>query len=548
MIFLSGEGACKNLNRTGRYFNSTGVCDPKRHYMVDIQERLKDIKKMVDAGEYFTINKARQYGKTTTIRALKECLKKEYAVISLDFQMIGNEEFENAHIFSAAFSAYLLRTIRNRHDPVSGLEDEILDKLDHMSTVDPLFSLGKLFVILSELCDTAQKPVVLIIDEVDSATNNQVFLDFLAQLRGYFLKMDELPPFQSVILAGVYDVKNMKRKIRPDESHKVNSPWNIAADFKIDMSLPEEGIVGMLRDYETDHRTGMNLSEMASLIYDYTSGYPFLVSRICKLIDEDVAGSKKFPDETTAWTKEGFLEAVRKLLSEKNTLFESLMGKLQDYPELKEKVYSILFAGEKVVFSPFDSSIDVAIMFGFAKSKDGTVIISNRIFETILYDFFLTAGSAQNHEIFQMASQNKNLFIRNGHLDIELVLKKYVDSFDSIYGDNPEKFNEEEGRRRFLLYLRPIINGTGNYYIEPETRNARRMDIVVDYRGEQFIIELKIWRGNAYHERGEKQLSDYLDYFHLEKGYMLSYNFNKKKKNGVKKIRIGDRVLVEAVV
>jgi len=147
-----------------------------------------------------------------------------------------------------------------------------------------------------------------------------------------------------------------------------------------------------------------------------------------------------------------------------------------------------------------------------------------------------------------MASQNKNLFIRNGHLDIELVLKKYVDSFDSIYGDNPEKFNEEEGRRRFLLYLRPIINGTGNYYIEPETRNARRMDIVVDYRGEQFIIELKIWRGNAYHERGEKQLSDYLDYFHLEKGYMLSYNFNKKKKNGVKKIRIGDRVLVEAVV
>ncbi len=548
MIFLSGEGACKNLNRTGRYFNSTGVCDPKRHYMVDIQERLKDIKKMVDAGEYFTINKARQYGKTTTIRALKECLKKEYAVISLDFQMIGNEEFENAHIFSAAFSAYLLRTIRNRHDPVSGLEDEILDKLDHMSTVDPLFSLGKLFVILSELCDTAQKPVVLIIDEVDSATNNQVFLDFLAQLRGYFLKMEELPTFQSVILAGVYDVKNMKRKIRPDESHKVNSPWNIAADFKIDMSLPEEGIVGMLRDYETDHRTGMNLSEMASLIYDYTSGYPFLVSRICKLIDEDVAGSKKFPDETTAWTKEGFLEAVRKLLSEKNTLFESLMGKLQDYPELKEKVYSILFAGEKVVFSPFDSSIDVAIMFGFAKSKDGTVIISNRIFETILYDFFLTAGSAQNHEIFQMASQNKNLFIRNGHLDIELVLKKYVDSFDSIYGDNPEKFNEEEGRRRFLLYLRPIINGTGNYYIEPETRNARRMDIVVDYRGEQFIIELKIWRGNAYHERGEKQLSDYLDYFHLEKGYMLSYNFNKKKKNGVKKIRIGDRVLVEAVV
>lgn len=74
------------------------------------------------------------------------------------------------------------------------------------------------------------------------------------------------------------------------------------------------------------------------------------------------------------------------------------------------------------------------------------------------------------------------------------------------------------------------------------------MDVVVDYSGEQFIIELKVWRGNAYHERGEQQLSDYLDYFHLKKGYMLSYNFHQKKVSGVKTLMFGDRLLVEAVV
>ena len=111
-----------------------------------------------------------------------------------------------------------------------------------------------------------------------------------------------------------------------------------------------------------------------------------------------------------------------------------------------------------------------------------------------------------------------------------------------------ETFSEEEGRRRFLLYLRPIINGSGNYYIEAETRNARRMDIVVDYAGEQFIIELKIWRGNAYNERGERQLSEYLDYFRLKTGYMLRYNFNKKKSTGVHKISVGDKTIIEAVV
>ena len=72
--------------------------------------------------------------------------------------------------------------------------------------------------------------------------------------------------------------------------------------------------------------------------------------------------------------------------------------------------------------------------------------------------------------------------------------------------------------------------------------------MIVDYLGEQFVVEMKIWRGNEYNERGERQLSEYLDYYHLKKGYMLSFNFNKKKEIGVREITIGDKVIVEAVV
>lgn len=70
----------------------------------------------------------------------------------------------------------------------------------------------------------------------------------------------------------------------------------------------------------------------------------------------------------------------------------------------------------------------------------------------------------------------------------------------------------------------------------------------VDYLGEPFIAELKIWRGNEYNERGEEQLAGYLEYFHLKKGYMLSFKFNKKKQMGIHEIAIGDKILVEAVV
>jgi hypothetical protein len=70
----------------------------------------------------------------------------------------------------------------------------------------------------------------------------------------------------------------------------------------------------------------------------------------------------------------------------------------------------------------------------------------------------------------------------------------------------------------------------------------------VDYLGQQYILELKIWHGERYNEKGEKQISEYLDYFNLSTGYMLSFNFNKKKENGVKRVEIHDKVLFEGMV
>jgi hypothetical protein len=78
------------------------------------------------------------------------------------------------------------------------------------------------------------------IDEVDKSSNNQLFLSFLGMLRDKFLlrNMGKDKTFHSVTLAGVHDVKSLK--IRPDEEQKYNSPWNIAADFDIDMIFQQK--------------------------------------------------------------------------------------------------------------------------------------------------------------------------------------------------------------------------------------------------------------------------------------------------------------------
>ncbi len=500
--------------KMSKIFNTSAVCRPEIHYMVDLSDRLEQIKKMVDRGDYFTINWARQYGKTTMLRALGSFLAENYVVVSLDFQMMSQSDFEKESSFSEAFAREVLEEIAN----IEEVSVEIITRLQRLA--DGKEGKGRLA---------------------------ELFLDFLAQLRGAYINRDKRPAFQSVILAGVYDVKNIKQRLRPDGEHRVNSPWNIAADFLLDMNFSVKDISGMLAEYESDYQTGMDIKEIAQFIYDYTSGYPFLVSRICKLMDERITGSEGYFDRKLVWTKEGVLEAVKILLIEKNTLFESITGKLADYPRLRELVYSLLFTGRKISYNPLSPSIEIAEMFGFIKNFRGDAVISNRIFETVLYNLFLSEEMLDSEE-YRTALQERNQFIQNGHLNMKLILEKFVVHWGDLYSSADEKFIEDNARKFFLLYLKPIINGTGNYYIEAQTRDNKRTDVIIDYCKEQFVIEMKIWRGNAYHERGEQQLAEYLEYYHLNKGYMLSFNFNKKKQAGVKEIRIGNKVLIEAVV
>ena len=84
-----------------------------------------------------------------------------------------------------------------------------------------------------------------------------------------------------------------------------------------------------------------------------------------------------------------------------------------------------------------------------------------------------------------------------------------------------------------------------------EDRDAYMKKLIISYpyeNGKQYIVELKIWRGDEYNTEGEKQIAEYLNYYHLEKGYLLSFNFNKNKKSGMKTIQVNEKTVIEAVV
>ena len=526
-------------------FNTTAVCIPSKHYMVDLSDRVKEIKKLVDDGKYFTINRSRQYGKTTTLRALQQLLKDDYVVLNLSFEGITEAGYQTEGEFVQTFS----RLILDRHEFYGvGIPDSVISALEVFCDRDSeKIRMDELYREFRRWILKSNKSIVMFIDEVDSSTNNQVFLDFLGLLRdGYIAReSDHVPTFQSVILAGVTDVKHLKSKIRSEKDSKENSPWNIAADFTIDMSLSKDGIKGMLAEYEADHNTGMDTEAIAKSIREYTNGYPFLVSRICQLIDEEVSKTMSLPE---AWTRSGIDEAVKLILAENNTLFQSLTKNLNNFPELKAAIRSILMEGTKLTWNGQQDAIVQMQMYGLVRNEHNTVRVANRIFETMLYNLFLSDEELKNNVFSREGELAKNQFVTDGKLNMRLIMERFIETYIQVCGPLKERFKEKDGREQFLLYLKPIINGTGNYYIEAQTRDQTRTDVIVDYLGQQYIIELKIWRGERYNTEGEKQVSEYLDYWNLDTGYMLSFNFNKKKEQGVKRVQIGDKVLFEGTL
>jgi hypothetical protein len=354
-------------------FNVTGLCFPEDHYMADVSKKMDATYKMVEEGEYFIINRPRQYGKTTTLYTLrKRLIESNYIVFSMSFEGIGDAIFDNEDVFSRGFVDLLSDFTKGSAPQLKPWLLEMIPQTD---------SLKKLSNVITELVSKTTQKVVVLIDEVDKSSNNQLFISFLAMLRNLYLDRKDTPTFHSIVLAGVHDVKSLKLKIRGGEESKYNSPWNIAADFNVNMNLLPDEIKPMLADYCQEQDVVMDTHKIADSLFYFTSGYPFLVSLMCKIIHEEVLPAK--PTATTKeWTKEDVNKAFQIILRKPNiTNFDTLMKNLFDNDELYQLVFLIVIDGEKIEYKLDEPTINWGSLNGiFAASEEGMLMIHNRIY------------------------------------------------------------------------------------------------------------------------------------------------------------------------
>jgi hypothetical protein len=498
-------------------FNITGNCNARKHYMADVSGKLEQVLKMIERGRYFIINRPRQYGKTTTLYTLTDRLIQsgEYLVFNISFEGIGDIIFQDEQLFSKGFIELM--------GDYAGVLDPKMKKWIYKLAATTT-SLRGVSDAITQIANKTKKKTVLLIDEVDKSSNNQLFVSFLAMLRNKYLAQDTFKTFHAVVLAGVHDVKSLKAKIRPDEEQKFNSPWNIATDFKVDMNLQSFEIKPMLDDYVAERGVKMDTAAMAEDLFYYTSGYPFLVSKLCKMMDEEILPTK----ETKEWTEADLLWATKKLITEKNTNFDSLIKNLENNESLYKLVYDVAIEGIPISFNANQAANDLGILFGILTPHNNRLFIHNKIYNEVIVNYMIAnMERLQSEKGSDFGSGYLNSDKKS--LNMPVVLQKFQTFMREQYSKQDRDFLERNGRLVFLAFIRPILNGHGYDFKEVQISEERRLDVTITFYQHKYVAELKIWRGQAAHEEGLEQLNDYLDRLHLTEGYLLIFDHKEIK-------------------
>ncbi len=506
-------------------FNDTGLCVANRHYMVDTTYQLEETIELIERGKYFIINRPRQFGKTTTIALLENTpLLDDYIIISMSFEGFGDLCFKEEPLFIGMF----LRKIEKELSFLKIKKPKEVFLYNEKSTFEDFSE------IITNFINGMDKKVILLIDEVDKSSNYQLFINFLALLRDKYLMMNRGrdKSFYSVVLAGLHDVKNLKLKLRPDEDATYNSPWNIAVSYDVDMTFKPKQIETMLVDYvnatkqsnnKRDSLPKMDIAKIAKKLYYYTSGYPYFVSKLCKIIDEKIK-----PKE---WKTTHIIDAIKLLLKERNNAnFDTVKKNIENDEPLRNFIQAISINVEVHNYYSQIPLIENAIMHGLIREKDRSAIIFNKIYDEFLTDYLIARLKMTSKGMDVVQSQ----FLKdNGKLDLKKLLTKFKDAIEEKYSSSEhlksKEFLEDDLRMKFFMYLKPILNGVGFSCKEVQTSEERRLDVIIFFKDEKFIIELKIWRGDKLHKDGIAQIKDYMRREHVDKGYMIIMNKNKKK-------------------
>ncbi|KJJ84023.1 ATPase domain protein, prokaryote domain protein [Candidatus Omnitrophus magneticus] len=489
--------------KSKRYFNTTGFCMPERHYMIDPLRNQKIIFDLIDKTQYFTIHAPRQTGKTTLLHELAHRLNKEGNYISTVFSV------ENAGYKSIPLPEAMHAIIESLHrESRQFLPENELPP--NPSSYEKSHNL--LYMYLSDWSFKIKKPIVLLLDEIDSLYDD-VLVSVLRQLRNGFQGRPKHFP-STIALVGLRDVRDYKLKIRPDEaSLGSGSPFNIKAESILLGTFAKEDITELYAQHTND--TGQVFpKEIIDRIYELTGGQPWLVNAVANEIIEKILKS----DDTKKITIAIVEEAKENIIKRRDTHLDSLIDKLKE-PRVKN-IISAIINGDTLVYDSFNDDLVYVLDLGIVAEKNNDIVFANEIYREII-PRVLNFSMQKNIREVGIISWYIN---PAGKLDMDKLLK----AFQEFYRENSEmwleKFDYKEAGPHLLLmaFLQRIINGGGKINREMAVGTGRT-DLLIEFNDERFVLELKLKRLPSAKQKGLDQISRYLDTLGMTKGYLILF-------------------------
>jgi hypothetical protein len=205
-----------------RFFNTAGPCVPGEHYLLSATERCPEIMALVARRLYFVIHAARQSGKTTLLLELRNRLEVEGKHRALYCSLESVQGIDDPKEGLPAITRGLIGSL----SALRGFDAApVIAGTDHADYTNALK------LLLQRLCAAADRPLVLLFDEVDCLAEGTL-VTFLRQLRdGYVNRAGGAPFPASCALAGMRNIRDYKAQVRPGAATLGSAgPFNIAAE------------------------------------------------------------------------------------------------------------------------------------------------------------------------------------------------------------------------------------------------------------------------------------------------------------------------------
>ena len=511
------------FNKPKRYFEKSGVVDPKASYYVPLENVTnmdnQDIKTMVDLGRYFSIFAPRQSGKTTFFKEFCRKLEKDrtYVPILLSFQDYKSLQTQR---FYDLIKKSLCRQLIGRLSQVECPRLDVIKSFIETCTMSDHISFRELFEELNRIVE--QKKIVIFIDEFDGIPRGDLenFLTTLRELYQEYKGRED----KALYSVGLVGIRNVTKLIVGGVS-----PFNIADQ----VTLPPFTLKNVHDLYAqfTEETSQPFTKGAVEKVFEETAGQPWLINRLGTILTVNIR-----PETIAPITEEDVGKGVEMLLYEENSHFDNITEKAKQF---KETFIEVVFDG--VEYIPGNEEQSLLLTHGLIKAEGKNLFVSNPIYKSrFTRTFFREAGAGAD-----MA--HRGYFTADGFLNMEAILSDFEEYIIQI-GVNAFYTNQKpyEKTGQFLLtaWLYQFVEGgRGTLHYEMPT-GLGRMDILLTYRERKYIIETKINRANIDKtiDRAVEQIGGkYLLTENAEEGYVVVFDVKTK----VGEVRTPQKRMVE---